>query len=304
MPVNATDYFKWGLDTGSGYSRGAPKYSSNWNVPTPTWTSITGDLDFKAFLTGMSTSISGVIVEGSAWAHTLSNCTVGGDASYQVITNCNVTGTELPSTAPAAPAPLPISDAQIAEWEAIAEAGGTIAGPYSISGTQTIGPKKINGDLTVTNNATIKLSGPVWVNGNITISNNGYLAVSPGTGSSGAILIADATGNTSVKGRVDLSNNAFIAGNGSEGSYPMIISTNTGDEAIEISNNGAGVILYAPYGGVEVSNGADANQITAHHLTLSNNSSVTYESGLQNASFSNGPGGSWTVVPGSYVITR
>jgi len=304
MPVDANNYFKWGLDTGSGYTRGAAKYSSNWSAPSPTWTSITGDLDFKMYLTGVLTSISGITVQGAAWAYSLSNCSVSGDASYQTLSNCSVGGTQHAGATPAVPVPLPISDAQIAEWEDVASSGGTIAGPYSISGTQTIGPKKINGDLTVTNGATIKLSGPVWVNGNVTISNNGTLSVSPSTGTSGAILIADATGSTATKGKVNLTNNANVSGNGNENTFPMIISTKTSGTAIELSNNAASVILYAPYGGVEVENGADASQITAYRLELSNNSSVTYDSGLQNSSFSNGPGGSWTVVPGSYAITQ
>jgi hypothetical protein len=73
---------------------------------------------------------------------------------------------------------------------------------------------------------------------------------------------------------------------------------------MHLANNATSVILYAPYGSVEVSNGANANQITANHLELENNSEVTYVTGLQNASFSNGPGGSWAVVPGTYAIVR
>ncbi len=303
-PVNVSNYFIWGLDINEGYSRGAAKRSSNWSAQPASWSNITGDLNFKMYISGISTSLTGVTVNGNAWASSLSGCTVGGNASYQTTSSCTVSGTSTSGVIPATPAPLPISDAQIAEWETIAAAGGTIAGPYSISGTQTLGPKKIDGDLTVTNGNTLILSGPVWVNGDVEFSNNATLLVSPSTGTGGAIIIADATGNTAVKGVVNISNNVTINGNGSTNSFPMIISTNTGSNAIELSNNASGVILYAPYGGVEVSNGASANQITAKHLELENNSSVTYVNGLQNASFSNGPGGSWTVVPGTYAITR
>lgn len=303
-PVSSSNYFIWGRDSNGGYTRGAAKYSSNWSIQNPTWTSITGDLGFKAYISGIPTTLSGVTVEGNAWAYGLSSCSIGGDASYQTISSCSVAGTQYPGAAVATPAPLPISDAQIAEWEATAEAGGTTAGPYSISGAQTFGPRKINGNLTVTNGGVLTLSGPVWVNGNITLSNNASLLVSPGTGTSGAILIADAPSATTTSGRVDISNNVIIDGNGSENSFPMIISTNTGSEAIELSNNASSVILYAPHGGIEVSNNTTVNQITAKSLELENNSTVTYLSGLQNASFSNGPGGSWAVVPGTYAITR
>lgn len=303
--VSATNYFTWGLDTNGGYTGGAAKYSSNWNLANPTWTSITGDLGFMMYLTGIPTTLSGVTVNGNAWAYSMSGCTVGGNASYQTAsTNCSVVGTKTSGVAPATPAPLPISDAQIADWEAIALAGGTIAGPYTPSGTITIGPKKIDGDLTITNGAKLILSGPLWVNGNVTFSNNAILTVSPSTGTGGAVIIADATGNTATKGIVNLSNNVTISGNGSANSFPMVISTKTGTNAIELSNNANSIILYAPYGNVEVENGASANQVTAYKLELSNNSSIDYVSGLQSTSFSNGPGGSWSVVPGTYAIIQ
>lgn len=303
-PVSATNYFTWGLDTNSGYAGGAAKYSSNWNLSNPTWSSITGDLDFMMYLTGILTSISGVTIGGNAWASSLANCSIGGNASYQTISSCSVTGTNYPGTVPATPVPLPISDAQIADWEAVSLAGGTIQGPYSPSGTVTLGPKKINGNLTITNGATLILSGPVWVNGNVDFSNNAHLNVSPSTGTNGAMIIADAPGNTATAGKVNLSNNVTITGNGNPNSFPMFISTNTGANAINMSNNAAGIILYAPYGTIEIENGAEVNQITARHLDMGNNSTINYVSGLQNTSFSNGPGGSWAIVPGTYAITQ
>jgi len=245
-----------------------------------------------------------VTVQGNAWASSLSHCEVGGTASYQTIHECPVTGVVYPGTAPATPAPLPISDAQITSWEAIALAGGVMTGPYSVSGTQTLGPKKIEGNLTVANGAILILSGPLWVNGNVSFSNNASLLVSSSVGANGAIIIADATGNTATKGTVSLSNNVTVSGNGNANSFPMIISTNTGSRAVQLSNNASSVILYAPYGSAEIENGAGASQITAKKLELENNASITYVNGLQNASFSNGPGGSWAVVPGTYVITR
>jgi len=303
--VNANNYFIWGRDSSGGYTVGAAKSSSNWNAQNPSWSSITGDLDFKTYMGAAPSVLSGVTVQGNAWAPSLLNCSVGGTASYQTISGCSVTGTRYPGVPSATPVPLPISDAQIADWETVAAAGGTIAGPYSFSGTQTLGPKKINGDLTVSNNATLILSGPIWVNGNISFSNNASLLVASSVGQNGAVLIADAMGATATKGRVDISNNVVIHGNGNINSFPMIISTNTSsEEAIKLENNASGVILYAPYGGIEISNGTSATQVTARRLELENNASISYTSGLQNASFSNGPGGSWEIVPGTYAITR
>ncbi|MFH1178531.1 MAG: hypothetical protein V1711_02300 [bacterium] len=259
---------------------------------------ITGDA-ISASSTGL---ISGVTVQGIARAHSLSNCTVGDDAYYQHISGCPVTGTKYPESADSPTETMPISDAQIDAWETFAATGNVINGNYILNGTQTLGPTVINGNLTV--NDTLKLSGIVWVKGNIVFANNSHLTISSVTGNDGAILIADVPGSESTKGTVILSNNMNISGNGSIGSYPMILSTNSGSAAISLSNNADSVILYASRGTISVSNNASANQITAHRVSLSNGATIDYVSGLQNQSFSNGPGGSWAVVPRTYSISR
>jgi len=249
-----------------------------------------------------ATSLSGITVQGTARAHSLSSCTVGADAYYQTISSCTVAGIKYPGSVDTLPQAMPISDAQITAWETIAAAGGVISGNYTVSGNQTLGPKKINGNLTI--NGTLTLSGVVWVSGNISFSNNSALTVSPVTGNEGAILIADVPGSEATIGTIELQNNVSVSGNGGSGSYPMLLSTNSGPSAIDLSNNTASVILYASRGTVEVSNNAGANQITAYGLNLNNNATITYVNGLQNQSFSNGPGGSWAVVPRTYSISR
>lgn len=304
--VNSSNYFTWGADTFNGYAYGTGKYSTNWNASHPVWNATGSDLDFEIYTGGSITSLSGVHVQGNASANTLSSCTIDADAYYQSISGCTVGGTSYPGSDDPPQVALPISDAQIADWETIAASGGTIAGPYSISGGThvTLGPKKINGNLTLSNGAILTLTGPIWVNGDISLSNNAQLDVDASAGQNGAIIIAHNASNPSGSGRVTLSNNVIVTGNGSTGSFPMIISMNTGSNAVSLSNNADSVILYAPYGRIIVSNGASANQLTANELYLSNNATVEYLSGLQNASFTNGPGGSWTYVPGTYRITQ
>lgn len=261
---------------------------------------ITGDVTASGLAT-----ISGVTINGNATGHTLSSCTVHGNATFGgATTNCSVSGTKYPNSTDATNIELPITDTQISDWETAASTGDTLSGPYVISGTQTLGPDVIIGDLTVTNNAHLILAGPVWVKGNITLSNGSYLQVSAGTGNSGAILLADVMGQETTKGTVVISNNVVVSGNGSVGSFPMILTTNTGSSAITLSNNATSVILYAPYGTIIVSNNAAANQLTAKRIVMSNNSSLDYVAGLQNAGFSNGPGGAWAVQKGTYVILQ
>ena len=260
---------------------------------------ITGD----ATASGNS-NLTGVTVNGNATAHTMNNCVVGKNATYNAgSTNCVVSGTQYPNSGNAADVSMPISAQQITDWETIAAAGGTMSGG-TLSGTNTLGPIKVNGDLTIGVNAKLTLTGPIWVNGNVTFGNNSTFNIASSVGNEGAILIADATGNTAAKGTIYLANNMIISGNGNAGSYPMALSTNTGASAISMNNNATSIILYAPYGTVSIANGAAANQLTAYQIVMSNNSTLNYVAGLQSQSFSDGPGGSWEVIPGTYAITK
>jgi hypothetical protein len=253
---------------------------------------------------GVVTYLDGITVGGTAWAHELKNCTVG-NAIYQTITNCTVSGTQTVSATDASPAAMPISDTQIDAWETAALAGGVISGDYTLSGTETLGPRKIDGNLTINNNATLLLTGPLWVAGNIVVSNNALIKVDSSLGNNGTVLIADKPGSESTIGRVTLTNNTALEGNGNSGSNLMILSTYSGaSTAINLENNGSSVILYAPNGLISVANNAGANQVTANQLLLNNNATITYVTGLQSSSFSSGPGGSWAFIPGSYTISN
>ncbi len=243
-----------------------------------------------------------ISISGDAQAYSMENCTIGGSAKYfSTYSSCTALSTT-PNYPEAPELAMPISDEQIAEWEATAEAGGVFEGNYTLTGTQTLGRFKINGNLTIGIGATLYLSGPVWVKGNITFGNNSFFYTAGSTGSQSAVLIADDPANRAVKGVVDLSNNVSIAGNGSPTSYPLVISMNTGSNSIVMNNGSTGVLLYAPDGTITMGNNSSANQVTARQLVLGNQVHLTYVSGLQSASFTSGPGGAWAINRGSYVI--
>lgn len=301
-PVSSSNYFYWGMDNTDAYVGNTGKYSASWNAKNPVWSASGGDLNFKAYMGGNATSLSGVVVGGDATAQNLSNCTVSGSAFYQTISSCTVVGTSTPGSEPPPPAPMPISEAQIQEWENVASSGGSISGNYTVNGTATMGPKVIDGNLVVTNGAKLILTGPVWVRGNITISNNGQVVIDPSLGNNGTVLLADNPSNQSGSGTVLVSNNGIVSGNGSPNSFLMLLSTNSSTNAMNISNNAAGAIYYAANGTIQVANNAGGNQITGYAISMSNNSTVDYSSGLQSATFSNGPGGSWNFLSGTYII--
>ena len=223
---------------------------------------------------------------GDAYAPTVTNSTVRGNLYCQSGSGNNKScNTSMPDPATQ---DFPISEEQITEWQDEAALGGMFIGNKSFSGiTGTLGPLKIQGNLTLSNNAILTLNGTLWVTGNVSLSNNASIRLASGYGSAGGMVIVD--------GLTSISNNAVFAGSGTAGSYVMVVSTNNSGSAISLSNNAGSVILYAPNGTVQLSNGAHVKQITANTIALSNNAIIDYEQGLADSTFTSGPGGGYEI---------
>lgn len=289
--TSSSNYYVIGAND-NGYGNGAVKigaYAGTWNNPSPT----TLDSYFKVYLGGLTSTISSVTVgtsgTGDAWAHTISGGSVAGTKYCQVGTGCNT------SRADPSPIGFPISDSNIETWKDEALTGGIISGNYSVSGSQSLGPKKITGNLTVTNGAILTVTGTLWVVGNITVSNNGLIKLVSTYVSDDGVIVSD--------GRILISNNGVFAGSGTSGSYIMALTTSDcptssscgGANAIDVSNNAGAVILNAQHGTININNNANLIEATGEELSLSNNATVTYQSGLADMTFTSGPSGSWNI---------
>lgn len=257
---------------------------------------ITGD----AWASG-NHKIQGFRVDGDAHAHTLQTDSIGGDAYYTTKTGTTVGGTNYPGSADPPAQTMPISDTLINSWKDDALAGGNYVGNYLIENNATLGPTKITGNLTIQGNAVVTLTGTVWVTGNIILQNNGVIQLDVGYGANDGVIIAD--------GSITLQNNFVICGsegylvgsnpivcNAASGSYALLVSTKSGDNAINMGNNAKlNGILYAPYGELEIENSAFLKEATAYEIDIENNVIVRYETGLVNLNFSSGPGGGWII---------
>ncbi len=286
--TNSARYYMIGGNM-NGYANGVGKigqFSGTWNNTTPSGL----DGFFKLYLGGLTGLISGITVGtggvGNAYAHTVNNSTIAGTNYCQVGSGNNKScDTTLPDPTQVA---MPISDQNILDWKDLAEAGGTYSGTYALNASSaSLGPKKITGNLTVNNGASLTINGILWVQGNLDISNNASVNLASGYGTSDGLIIVDGT--------VNIGNNASFAGSGTPGSYIMVLSTSSSVSAITLSNNGGAVILYAANGTINLSNNAGAKSLNGRYINLSNNVVVTYESGLASTNFSSGPSGSWVV---------
>lgn len=284
---STTNYWNWRKDSSDGYANNTGKYSSNWT--SGSWTNVGGDLNFRLWLGGTLTKIEGMTIGSST----------SGVARANQFINTNVHGSDCPNQycieeSPAVEA-LPISDGVITDWKNDAATGGTYSGDYNLSGTQTasLGPKKIAGNLNLTNSAVLTVTGTLWVTGNINISNSARVQLDAGYGTNSGIVLADGT--------ITVANSTTFAGAG-VGSYVLMLSTRDAkaQTSIFVSNSSTGVIYYTAKSWIEFGNSATAKEATAWGITLHNSATVTYETGLANINFTSGPGAGWALKKGSW----
>lgn len=289
---SAVNYYEIGA-TQSSYTNGLAKVGTLGGVMYTSEPNITSNSDafFEVFIGGYKGRILnsqiGTGGNGDAWANEVSNT----NATGTIFCKTGSSNNKVCDTTRENPIeiPLPVSNSEINSWKAIAGAGTITNGNTSVSSSQTFSTdRKIVGSLAISNNAVLTLNGILWVTGDMSISNNAKIRLDPSYGSSGGIIIVD--------GRIIISNNGTVEGSGSQGSHIMLISNGTVSPQISLSSNVSSAILVAPTGRVAMSGNATAKSVIADSITINNNSSVNYETGLANTNFSLGPSGGWQLV--------
>lgn len=270
-------------------------YSNGSVTVNGTNTEIRGDV----FVAGPTNKINGAEIMVDAHANRIENATIGGDAYYQSIFNTSVSGNLYPGSADPEPGEMPILQSQIDEWKSIAASGGTINGDYNLSGNNTasLGPRKINGNLNIQNTAVLTMTGTIWVTGNVNLKNSGAIQLASSYGNKSGVMVVD--------GVVTIENSFTLCGsegfNGSAcnppgNSYFLMLSTNSGDPAVNMKGTATlNGVLYAANGTLAVENQGRIKGGTAYRLHLKNNAVITYDTGLINLNFTQGPGGIWVV---------
>lgn len=284
--------FFYGAHVGSGglvmdnQSQVVGNLFSNGSITGNSAAIITG----TAQIAGTGNKIGDVTVQQDAYADICDHATVTGGLHANTKTSCTYGSFVTPLSPPITPVPLPITQPQIDDWKQDALAGGITNGDYSQSGsgTASLGPQKIVGNLSVDQSAQLNVTGTLWVTGNIIISNNAVVKLASSYGSASGVIIADGT--------ITLQNNSISRGSGQPGSYLMYLSTSASSSAFSINNNAQADILYTNTGTVTIQNNIRLREVTAYKVHLQNSATITYEVGLQNAAFVSGPGGSYEVT--------
>lgn len=251
------------------------------------------EIAHSIIIAGSGNILEKVKVGEDATVHHCRNSDIGGTLTYVAGGEHSCTFVIAEKTQPNAmeKEPLPISDSKIQEWKLQAASGGTI-GPKIVSGNESLGPVKIEGNLTVNNGKTLTVNGTIYVTGDIIFSQNAIIRLVSSYGPFSGTIIADGT--------ITLENGVVLNGSGQTGSYVMVLSTNNSLDpsipAIDVRNGVNGGVIYTTNGLIYLKNSMTAREITGYKIQIQENITIVYESGLQNAIFTAGPGGSWQVT--------
>lgn len=233
--------------------------------------------------------IDGATIGRDAFVDICRNSSTSDTLTCSTSTNCTASVIET-LTEEIATSTLAISQTQITQWKDEAISGGTTTDYTLVEGQQDyLGPKKIEGDMTLQDQAQLFMTGTIWVTGKITIQNSAQLKLDEVSyGSLSGVIISD--------GEVILQDAGKAIGTGQSGSYLLLISTASDDSAIIIQNNFEADILFTQNGWITIQDTVAVRELSGYGIHLKNNAEVIYEIGLEDASFSTGPGGSWEVA--------
>jgi hypothetical protein len=274
---DASNYYA--IAANSTYAGGQAKIGrgdwNQWNNTTPTGL----DAYFKAQIGSNKIGIAGLdeynrLSVGSAYANQVSFVNASG-ALY-----CQEGGSNNKSCDSSRADPvveeMPISDDTIDFWKAEAEAGGSVGSQTVGYAGATIGPKKINGNLTIGGGGTLRVSGTLWVTGNVTL------------GGGARIRSNDATKSYTILSEGVITVGGGTQVEGSANSHILLLSTSNADPSLDIAGGTNSVAAAAPNGIIRLSGGASVKAVSAKRIYVSGGASITYDPEMSMLNLSGG----------------
>lgn len=246
-------------------------------------------------------SDKGVCISKNAYAGSLEECFVAGDAEAQSISaNCEIIGTSNTSVMPPEEKDIPnIGVEAIASYLASKEqydGNCEVGGDPDLDctgGTGILGDIIVNGNLKIIQNSSLLINGSILVNGNIDIESNSTID-----------LINESTSRIIIsRGKISSASNVtyssyddvfiiFVSTDDSDGA-----SCDSGEAAIEVSSNDQSVLFIASKGCILVrANQTFRGAIYGEAIALSNNSQVLYNPELSELVLNISEDGGWLLV--------
>ena len=264
-----SNYWNWCRSATDTYTDGTSKYAQDWTLGP--WTLVANeDLAFQAYWGAGESRATSLVVTGTVRADSITTSSITGDAYYQTISGSTVSGSTFPGSPTPPDVASPLSSATIAKWKADATAGGTYSGEYRISGgTQSFGPKLINGNLRLDPGSTLNVTGTLYVTDQIRIEDS-TVKCAPAYGANSCVIYSENWDR--IKGA------SVFAGSGTAGSHLVLGTNATG--TIQIEDNPTGLVFLAKGGTVNPIGSAVFKSIYAKGVTLGGTSRVVYDATL------------------------
>lgn len=278
-------YWNWRKDNTDAYANNTGKYANDWSSASATWKNTNADLAFKVWTGGTNTKIENVTIGDAS----------SGTGHANLFVNDTIHGSVCPNayciTENPARTELPLSDGIIQDWKKDAACGTctVMSGNYTVNGSQSIGPAKINGNLDFAKDAVLTITGTIWVTGTIDISKDATIQLDTGYGALSGILISDDT--------VNVKKDSTFKGSGTVGSYILLMTTKNApaSNVMDVDKSTSAVIFYAGKGRIHLAKDSGAKEVTGYGIDIDQDSTITYDSGLANAQFSSGPSGGYEI---------
>ncbi|MDD3662823.1 MAG: hypothetical protein PHT84_03080, partial [Candidatus Pacebacteria bacterium] len=217
--TSKSKYYIIGASNG-GYDNGIGKIGQqggSWNNTTPYGL----DYYFKLYLGGASGLISGynqwnLLSIGESEPDSVVHANTVNFVNTAGTIYCQSGQSNIKNCDTSRPDPVyidfPISEGNLLGWENEASAGGTYSGNYSVGWDgANLGPKKIEGNLTVSSGGTLNITGNLWVTGNLVLNGGAEIKLDTSYGLEDAVVVVDGT--------VSVSGGGHATGSGSLGSY-------------------------------------------------------------------------------------
>jgi hypothetical protein len=220
-----------------------------------------------------------------------SNGNITGDSNSEIQGDASAVGT-ISSPRPTVTgvraegvAPQDMPQVDIAYWKAQANINNNpfVGNLVYDHGSSTLGPRKIEGDLTLDSNASLTLTGPVHVTGNFRMDSNSDLFLSESFSASTTVIV--------VGGSITFSSNSEVhSTTATPKGYILLLSESASGTAIDLnSNNPINGAVYAPNGTVRIGSNTGVTSIAGRRIRLDSNATITYNFGLRRADFTGGP---------------
>lgn len=86
--------------------------------------------------------------------------------------------------------------------------------------------------------------------------------------------------------------------------YIMFVSDRSTGQGIELNSDSKGGTFYARNALLQVNSNSEPIALTGKEILLNSNAEIFYDEGLPDQAFTSGPGGTWEIKPGSWLVVE